>query len=123
MMEWSAEPVKGPHSTPSSFTQSLSPPVFYTHLQPLTLHPALQINCRTTAVTSGGDGLAVAMIGNITCSEDVRDVGHHMFNREDIASLIHRDDTFEELGIGFVTYRNKNALSLYRYFFTGDNVA
>src|SRR5450755_940012 len=63
------------------------------------------------------------MIGNIASGKDAGDVGHCVFDRNEIADLIHSDDALKEVGIGLVTNSQEDALYPQAHLFARACVA
>src|SRR6266568_7747689 len=84
----------------NSFYQLI--PVFDADVFSLGFEPALEVDGGSAAITGGGDGLAIAVIGDITGGKDAGNVGHSVFDRDDVTYFIHVDDAPEQVGIGLV---------------------
>ncbi len=98
-------------------------PVLYGDGFTLVFQPAFHIDRGAAAIAGGGNGLAIAMIGNVASGKDARDVGHRMFDRHDIADLIHIDDALEELSIWLMADRQEDALHRQVHLFARSRVA
>src|SRR6266568_4757782 len=83
-----------------------------------TLQPVLSIDGGSTAITSGGNGLAVAMISHIARCKDARDVGHRVLDRNNVPLLIHLDDALEQASIRFMPNCQEKPLDRQRTLFT-----
>src|SRR5437870_11779996 len=97
-------------------------PVFDVHILALGFEPAFEVHGGPTTITGGSDGLTIAMIGDITGSEDAGNVGHGVFDRDDIANFVHIDDALEQLCVGLVTDSEEEALGREDAFFTSFQV-
>src|SRR5579875_636910 len=87
------------------------------------LQPAFDVDSGAAAITGGGDGLAIAVVGHVACREDARNVGHRIVFGQDVARVIHLDDTPKQFSVGLVSNSDEDALHGQDSFFARARMA